>query len=105
MAPRERIELAPEIVVLDGFPVRGLPAVAFPAVDPRLYAVLDVLRIGVELDFARPFQRLERADDGGQLHPVVGRRGLAAEELLLVIPPHEQCAPAARSRISFASAI
>ena len=48
----ERVELAPQVGVLDGLPVRGLPAVALPAVDPRLDAVLHVLRVGVELDGA-----------------------------------------------------
>ena len=48
----ERVELAPQLRVLHRLAVRGLPAVALPAVDPALDAVLDVLRIGEEVDVA-----------------------------------------------------
>src|SRR5436190_23072348 len=93
---RECVELAPEIVVLDGLPVRSLPAVALPAVDPRLDAVLHVLRVGVQIHFATAFERLERADDRGELHPVVRGGVLAAKELFLVFAPLQKCAPASR---------
>ena len=81
-----------------GFRSRGLPAVLLPAVDPGLDAVLHVLRVGVELDVAVALQRFERPDDGGQLHPVVGRRRLAAEELPARGRPRRAARPSRRAR-------
>src|SRR5262245_25729463 len=102
---RERIELAPELGVLDRLAVGRLPAVALPGVDPALDAVPHILRVGVELDVAGARQAFERADDGGELHPVVRGRGLAAEDLALAFAEHEQRAPAAGARIALARAV
>src|SRR5205085_1119334 len=72
MLGRDCVEFSPEILVLDRLLVRGLPALAFPGVDPLRDALLHVERIGVEAHAARALQRLQRPDDGLQLHPVVG---------------------------------
>src|SRR5690606_37096577 len=94
---RELVEAAPEVDVLHGLAIRGGPALALPGVDPFRDALLHVLRVGVETHAARPLQRLQRADDGGELHAVVGGRGLAAPELLLDTLRPQQRAPAART--------
>ena len=48
------------------------------------------------LDFLiRLFERFERLDDRGQLHAIVGRVGLSAEQFLLVFAVLEDRAPAA----------
>src|SRR6185503_20169863 len=76
MSRGQLVELAPQVLVLHRLLVGGFPSPAFPGVDPRGNPLLDVLRIGVEIDLARALQRLERADDRDQLHAVVGRRRL-----------------------------
>src|SRR5690242_14636161 len=101
----ERIELAPQLCVLHRLAIARAPAVAFPAVDPALDAVLDVLRVEIELDVARALQRLERANDGGELHAVVGRVPLAAVELLLAAVEDQERSPPARTRIALARAV
>src|SRR5436190_7935738 len=101
----ERIEFAPEVVVLHRLLVGRLPALALPGVDPLRDSLLDVDGIGVEPHVARALQRFERADDGGELHAVVGRRGVAAPELLLLALVAHQRAPAARTRIAATRAV
>ena len=72
------VEAAPEILVLDGFTGRGLPAVPLPAVNPAGHAVLHIGTVGHDGDGGGALQRLQRRDGGEQLHPVVGRVPLAA---------------------------
>src|SRR5258706_328711 len=102
---RERVEFAPQVGVLDRLLVGGLPAVALPAVDPRLDAVLDVLRIGVDRYPTAAFEAGERLNDRGHFHPIVGRVRLASKQFALSAVALEQGAPAARARIAFAGAI
>src|SRR6266536_1830618 len=101
----QRVELAPQLGVLDWLAVARFPAVFFPAVDPRLDAVLDVLRVGKKIDIALALQAFERANDRGQLHPVVGRGALAAEDFLAPRSRHQERAPTTRSGIAFARAV
>src|SRR5882672_4620257 len=75
MLRRQLVQAPPEIFIFYRLLVSRLPLAAFPGVDPGGDALLDILRIGVELDVARALQRLERADHRGELHAVVGRRG------------------------------
>src|SRR5437868_11721752 len=85
MLRRELVQPAPEILVFYRLLVSGLPALAFPGMDPLGDALLHVLRIGVDPDLARPLQRLKRADHRHQLHAVVGRRRFAATALFLLV--------------------
>src|SRR5690606_5831387 len=101
----EFVEFGPEVGVLDRLAVGGLPATRLPATHPFGDALLDVLRIGVDDEFARPAQGLQRPDDREQFHPVVGRVGLAPEQLLAVPAAHHQGAPAAHARIALAGAV
>src|SRR5574340_115449 len=105
MARRLRFELAPQLRVLHRLAVARAPAVLLPGADPRLHAVLHVLRIGVKLDLGALRQRFERADHRDELHPVVGRLRLSAEELFLAPVPDEKRAPAARSGVALAGAV
>src|SRR5690348_10362907 len=73
--------------------------------DPAFDALLHVLRIEIELDVAGARERLERADDGRQLHPVVRRLRLAAEDLLLASVELQQRAPATGAGIALACAV
>src|SRR5690349_8984057 len=105
MFRRERVELFPEVDVLDVFLVGGAPVAALPRVDPARDAFLHVLRVGVEAHAARFLQRLERADDRHELHAVVGGRRLAAPELPLLSLVAQHRAPAARAGIAPARAV
>ena len=70
---RQCVELAPQFRVLDSFAIGRFPAVALPAMDPGLDPVLHVLRVGIDVDVAFAVQRFERANDRGELHPIVRR--------------------------------
>src|SRR5205814_6301906 len=52
-----------------------------------------------------PLQRLERPDDRHQLHAVIGRRGLAAPELLLLALVAQDDTPAAGTGVAPARAV
>src|SRR5258706_12563144 len=73
--------------------------------DPLGDALLDVLRIGIELHSARALERLERADHRGELHAVVGGGRLAAPELFFGIFKTKEDAPSARTRVAAAGAV
>src|SRR5258706_440852 len=73
--------------------------------DPLGDALLDVLRIGIELHSARALERLERADHRGELHAVVGGGCLAAPELFFGIFKAKEDAPSARTRVAAAGAV
>src|SRR3954469_6243229 len=88
------IECAPEVGVCDRLLRAGSPAVALPALDPLADALPDVLAVGIERDLARPLQRSQCLDDGGQFHAVVRRLRLAAEQFALVHPATQPGAPA-----------
>src|SRR6185295_16339694 len=103
MSRRELVEAPPEILVFHRLLVSRFPSLAFPGVDPLGDALLNVLRIGMDVDPARALQRLEGADHRGELHPVVGGCGLAAEQFPFVIL--EKNPPAARPRVSPAGAV
>ena len=99
------VEALPQLDVLDGLAVGGLPAVLLPAVNPLADAVLHVLGVGVQVDVRGALERLQRRDGGEQLHAVVGGLRLAALQLLAVLAGDENGAPAAGPRISRAGAV
>src|SRR4051812_21229969 len=105
MLGRDGIEFAPQVVVLDGFLVRGFPALALPGMDPLGDALLDVDRIGVQAHAARALQRLERPDDGSELHAVVGGGRRAAPQLFFFSLEAQQRAPAAGPGVAAAGAV
>jgi O-methyltransferase domain/Dimerisation domain len=75
---------APEVGVLDRLPVRGHPAVSFPALDPGGHAVQDVLAVGIQHHVACSRERGQRFDGSSQFHSLVRGRGCAAGQLALV---------------------
>src|SRR5581483_10866892 len=85
--------------------VGGLPAVALPAMNPLRDSILEIVRIGVNLDGAGTVQRLERADRRGELHAVVGGDRLAAGELLAPAIEFEDRSPPAGPRVSRTGAV
>src|SRR5947209_8203297 len=105
MLARRLVEPAPEVLVLDRLPVRRLPAVALPSLQPKRDALAQVLRIGVQIDAARTLQRFERRNRGEQLHAVVGGQRLAARQFFQLIAEFENGAPAARAGIARAGAV
>ena len=102
---RERVELLPQILVLHGLLVRGLPAARLPLRQPLEHALAHVLRIRVDASTHRPLERLERADHRGELHAVVSGGGFGAGNLALVLTEQQQRRPAARPRIAATGAV
>src|SRR5436309_11106941 len=105
MFARELLELFPQVDVFHFLLVGGAPVAALPIVDPGRDALLDVKRIRIDTDLARPLQRLERPDDRHELHAVVGRGRLSAPELLFLPFVAEDYSPAPGPGIAAARAI
>ena len=99
------IEPLPQVGVLDGLLGARAPAVALPAVDPRADPLLDIFRVGMDIDPRRPLQRLERRDRRRQLHAVVGGRRLAAGQLLAMRARDQDRAPPAGPGVSRAGTV
>ena len=97
MLPHQRQQFFPELLILHRLFGSVAPMVLFPGNIPFFAeTICDIGAVCEYLDFLiRLFERFERLDDRGQLHAVVGRVGLPAEELLLMLPIFEDCAPAA----------
>src|SRR3954470_14271003 len=76
-------EPAPEVLVLHRLPLRRPPAVPLPIPGPSLRErVVDVLRVGPQLDLARLLQGLQSSNGAETLHPVVRSVGLGASQFL-----------------------
>src|ERR1700680_2006378 len=105
VALERRVEVLPQVDVADRLFVGGAPDIAFPAVDPFGDAAVQILAVGMKLDDARTFERLERRDGGGELHAIVGGMRFAALELALVAVPGEHRGPAAGPGVSRAGAV
>src|SRR5262245_48317170 len=99
------VEALPELDVLDGLFVRGLPAAQLPALHPSADPVPHVFRIGKKIDAGRPLQRFKRSNRGHQLHAVVGSQRLAAEDLFAMLAGHQNRAPSARARVAGTGAV
>ena len=78
MALLRRLQRLPQLHILDRLVIGGFPALLFPAENPLGDAILDIGAVGIEIDFAGTFQRVERRDGRQQLHAVVGGISLAA---------------------------
>src|SRR5689334_8699811 len=102
---RQLGELLPEVHVLDRLLVGRTPAAALPVVDPGRDALLHVERVRVHAHAAGPLERLERPDDGHELHAIVGRARFAAVDLLFGAFRPQDGAPAARAGIAAAGAV
>src|SRR5579863_7798407 len=76
------VEALPQLGVLDRLLVGRAPAVFLPAVYPAGDALTHILAVGIKIDRARLFERLERRNRRHQLHPVVGGVRLAALQFL-----------------------
>src|SRR5437016_12420698 len=101
----EAIELAPQVHVLHGLFVGGAPAAALPVVQPLADAFLYVLRIGVDLDLTGALQQLQRPNDRRELHAIVGRLRLTAEQLSFFAVHLQNGTPASRPGIALARAV
>src|SRR3546814_14105709 len=85
----------PPCATLTDKPVPYTTLFRSPAMDPARYAVPQRDAVRVDADLDRTLQRLQPADRCHQLHAVVGRRRLAAVQLLLPPPIAQDDAPAA----------
>jgi len=100
------VQAPPQVFILDWLLVSGLPAPGLPAANPFSHALHDVFAVGVQIDAAGPFQRLQRHDGRHQFHAVVGGQSLAAPEFLLMAAAGLQDgAPAAGARVALAGAV
>src|SRR5690242_9814503 len=99
------VEALPQLDVLDRLLVGGAPAVLLPAVYPPGGALEHVFAVGVELHHAGPLESLEARDRAHQLHLVVGRRRVAARQLLLALAHTKDGRPAAGARVAAAGAV
>jgi hypothetical protein len=99
------VELLDEVEVLDRTAL-ARPTAAGPAGGPFVDRVDAELAVGVDDEIAVVRQRLERLDQGAQLHPVVGRVRLAAVALGLDLPVLDpDPAPAAGAGVGLAGAV
>src|SRR6476646_3547927 len=98
-------QLLPKLRILNRLLVRRAPAVALPIMDPSRDSVADIDAVGVQLDPARPLQRLEPLNRSHQLHSVVGREGLSARQLALLLSHAQKHAPAAWTGVAAARAV
>src|SRR4051794_40338716 len=105
MLVRQRFEALPQVDVLHRLLVRRAPAAPLPIVYPDADSLLHIERIGKQPHTTAPRQRTQAFDDCGELHAIIGRRRLAAMQLLDVSSEPEQYAPASRTRIAFACAV
>lgn len=98
-------ERLPKIHVLDRLAVRRTPIALLPLGEPFGNAGADVLGIGVQIDFAGTFQRSQRLDGSGQLHPIIGGEGLGTAEFLAMIVARQHGTPASRPRVTPTGAV
>src|SRR5665647_2444581 len=109
-APGDRVpgqlglQQPPQVGVLDRLLGGGDPAVLLPAGQPPRDPVHHVCRVHVQGHLALPGEGPEPFDDRGELHPVVRREHLAAEQLALMAAPAQPRAPAARAGVALARA-
>jgi len=99
------IEFPPKIRIFNRFLGRGFPAIPLPGVQPARDAILQILRVGVELDMARPFQSLQGLNRSEKFHPVIRRGRLATGDFPRVRPMGEDGRPTPGSGITMTSAV
>ena len=99
------VQRLPKLHVFDGLLGRRAPTFGFPAMDPFGDALAHVFAVQEQGDFARPFERLEPFDHGGQLHAVVGGAQFAAKKLMHMLARLQAHAPATGARIAFTGTI
>src|SRR3954447_10800570 len=105
MLVRQRFEALPQVDVLHRLLVRRAPAAPLPIVYPDADSLLHIERIGKQPHMTAAGQCSKAFDDCGELHAIVGRRRLAAMQLLNVSSEPEQYTPAPRPRIALACAV
>ena len=99
------VQRLPKLHVFDGLLGRRAPTFGFPAMDPFGDALAHVFAVQEQGDFARPLERLEPFDHGGQLHAVVGGAQFAAKKLMHMLARLQAHAPAAGARIALTGTI
>ena len=109
-AAEQFVQLPPEFFVLDLGPVAVLaapPVVLFPFRHPFRHALAHVGAVGHQFDGGGPFEGFQAADDGHQLHAVVGRLAFAAEGFFLFLRGGvaQDEGPPARTGIAAARAV
>ena len=96
----------PEVAVLDRLLLGVLPAVPEPALVPLVpKAIDDVRAIAVDADATRVVQRAQALEGAADLHALIGRAGLRAGQLALLIAVDDDGRPAAGPGIARARAI
>ncbi len=105
MCGSQGIELSPEILVLDRFLVGRAPTAPFPSRYPGGDAILEIFRIGEQLDLARFLHGGQRRDGRLQLHPIVGSGRVASTDLFPVSAVLEHSRPTARTGIALACSV
>src|SRR5688572_7695103 len=99
------LERKPEIAVLDGLAIRGLPIACLPLRQPLGDPVAEVLRIRIEPHAARAFQCREGFDSGRELHAVVGGVRFGATQLPSSLSRDKQRTPAAGTGVATAGPV
>lgn len=95
----------PEVLILDRFLACGLPAVAFPFVNPAGDTVLEVPGVGVEIHMARLFEGTEGFHHSRKFHSIVCCVTGAPRKLLLYVLIAKDGTPTAWPRVARASAV
>lgn len=99
------IQLAPEIGIFYRFPFGRHPTTGLPSADPFRDPLSEILRVGVDRNFARHTEFREAGNRSPNLHPVICRGLLPARDLLRFLTVAEYGRPATGAGISMASAI
>lgn len=101
----ELIELFPQVVIFYRFLVGSAPIALFPGMYPFADALLHILGIGVQPNFAWLCQRFQCADYRKQFHAVIGRQLFAAVQFACVAVVLQQRAPAPNAGVTLAGSI
>lgn len=101
----EFVERGPEFLIFHRLFVGGLPPVFFPVMNPLRDPLSQILRIGVEIDDARLFERLQSFNRRLKLHLIVCGRWMSARDLFVLALKSKNSAPATRSGVTGAGSV
>ena len=101
----QHVHFLPKVSVLDGLFGRRAPATRFPAMNPLGNALAHIFTVQVQIDLARPFERLQCLNHRHHFHAVIGGLAFATKQLFFNASGFEQNAPPAWAWIALAGPV